>query len=218
MTLTGTNSWVLQASGQCVVVDPGPLDEKHLATLASFDPCAIMLTHGHQDHVEGVERLIALTGASVVTAWESPECEIESIPTPGHTSDSVSLLVNGEAVLTGDTILGQGSTIVAYPDGNLADYLASLALLGQLGSIPVLPGHGPPLADVSIAAAHYLAHRRTRLRQVAAALTAGATTAREVVEAVYSDTDPKLWWAAELTVQAQLDYLAAFPVFVEEQP
>lgn len=210
MTLTGTNSWVLHANTGVVVVDPGPLDEDHLARLAAFEPVnAILVTHSHPDHVEGVARLSELTGATVHKTWSGPGLDITALPTPGHTSDSVCYLVNGKAVLTGDTILGAGSTIVAHPDGNLADYLASLEQLAALGPIPALPGHGPALADVATAASTYLHHRRARLEQVRAALAAGARTAAEVVETVYADTDRALWWAAELTVQAQLDYLAA---------
>jgi glyoxylase-like metal-dependent hydrolase (beta-lactamase superfamily II) len=96
---------------------------------------------------------------------------------------------------------------VAYPDGNLGEYLDSLALLELLGPLPVLPGHGPALADCAAAAAFYLRHRLARLDQVRAAVADGARNAPEVVETVYSDVDPVLWPAAELSVRAQLDYL-----------
>ncbi|MEV6523300.1 MBL fold metallo-hydrolase [Longispora sp. NPDC051575] len=237
MTLTGTNTWVLRdpEAYAGLVVDPGPLDEAHLAAIVAHGPVAmILVTHGHHDHVEGAARLRELTGAPILAVdpahgahpvgHEEPDgsapeelrdgdevpltgITVEVLTTPGHTSDSASFLVNGEAVLTGDTILGMGSTIVAHPDGNLGAYLESLARLEALGSIPALPGHGPALADVSAAAGHYLAHRRARLDQVRAALDAGANTPAEVVAVVYSDVDPALWWAAELTVRAQLDYL-----------
>ncbi|GIG58861.1 MBL fold metallo-hydrolase [Longispora fulva] len=237
MTLTGTNTWVLRdpEAYAGVVVDPGPLDEDHLAAIVAHGPVAmILVTHGHHDHVEGAARLRELTGAPILAVdpahgahpvgHEEPDggapeglrdgdeipltgLTLQVLLTPGHTSDSASFLVNGEAVLTGDTILGMGSTIVAHPDGNLTDYLASLTRLADLGPIPALTGHGPPLADVSAAANHYLAHRRARLDQVRAAVGSGATTPAEVVAIVYSDVDPSLWWAAELTVQAQLDYL-----------
>jgi len=144
------------------------------------------------------------------------------VATPGHTADSYCLVVSladgsHPAVLTGDTILGRGTTVVAWPDGNLSAYLASLRGLADLATgqevgvgqaVPVLPGHGPALADCAAAARFYLAHRRARLDQVRSAVAAGARTPAEVVAAVYQDVDRALWPAAEQSVRAQLDYLA----------
>jgi glyoxylase-like metal-dependent hydrolase (beta-lactamase superfamily II) len=211
MTLDGTNTWVIRPAGErtCVIVDPGPADEGHLRALAGHGPVAgILLTHGHPDHVAGLDRLIELTGAPVVR----DAAGVERIRTAGHTGDSVCFLVDLDdrrAVLTGDTILGRGTTVVAHPDGDLGDYLRSLELLEGLGTIPVLPGHGPSLADCAAAARHYLEHRRQRLDQVRVAVAAGAGTAREVVETVYADVDPALWPYAEWSVRAQLAYLQA---------
>jgi glyoxylase-like metal-dependent hydrolase (beta-lactamase superfamily II) len=132
------------------------------------------------------------------------------VATPGHTSDSVSFVVEDDepGLLTGDTILGRGSTVVAHPDGVLAPYLDSLARLRDLGPMLLLPGHGPVRPDASALATDYLAHREQRLGQVRAAFAAGDRSAREVVRRVYVDVDESLWPAAELSVLAQLDYLA----------
>jgi len=226
MTLEGTNTWVLRAEGHesCVVVDPGPLIEDHLAAVAVQGPVdEILLTHGHFDHSEGAARLADLTGARVRAldprhrlgdeGLDDGEVvvggglEIRVAHTPGHSSDSLSLLLP-DAVLTGDTILGRGTTVVAHPDGVLADYLTSLKLLRDLGDVTVLPGHGPELPHAGMAAQHYLDHREQRLDQVRAALAQGATSAREVVEIVYVDVDRVLWPAAEMSVRAQLEYLS----------
>ena len=225
MTLEGTNSWVLRAPGsaRCVVVDPGPLDEGHLVALAAAGPVAVvLLTHGHADHAEGAARLAELTGAPVRALDAAHRLgehgldggdvvaeaglEVRVLATPGHTADSLSLVL-ADAVLTGDTVLGRGTTVVAHPEGVLGDYLHSLERLRELGDRTVLPGHGPELPAAAEAAERYLAHRRQRLEQVAAAVADGATTVRAVLEAVYADVDRALWPAAELSVRAQLAHL-----------
>jgi glyoxylase-like metal-dependent hydrolase (beta-lactamase superfamily II) len=225
MTLDGTNTWILRAadSQACVVVDPGPGDEDHLVMVASCGPVAtILLTHGHHDHAEGAARLAELTHAPVRAldplhrlgdegldegdVVAAAGLEIRVAATPGHSSDSLSFVLP-DSVLTGDTILGRGTTVVAHPDGVLADYLTSLRRLRELGDVTVLPGHGPELPSAGVVAEQYLAHREQRLEQVRAALDDGATTAQEVVEKVYADVDRALWPAARLSVLAQLEYL-----------
>ncbi|OAA27043.1 Zn-dependent hydrolase, glyoxylase [Frankia sp. EI5c] len=235
MTLEGTNTWILRAPGEagCVVVDPGPDHDEHLARVAAAGPVhAILLTHGHADHSAGAATLHALTGARVRAldpahrlgseglgagdVIATAGVELRVLATPGHTADSLSFVLAGDdrhqAVLTGDTILGRGSTVVAHPDGRLGDYLASLRQLRELGEMTVLPGHGPELPAAGRAAQAYLDHRAARLDQVVAALAelgepAGRVAPADVVRLVYADVDRALWPAAELSVRAQLEYL-----------
>jgi glyoxylase-like metal-dependent hydrolase (beta-lactamase superfamily II) len=217
MTLDGTNTWVLRAPGsdEVVVVDPGPLEEPHLAAVAARGRVTtVVTTHAHPDHVEGLPRFLELCpGAEVATGdFTTPSgLSVTRLSTPGHTADSVTVVAgygDERAALTGDTILGRGTTVVAPPDGDLGAYLDSLARLEGLGPIPVLPGHGPALADCAAAARYYRQHRLARLEQVRSAVAAGARTADEVVARVYADTDPALWPAARWSVEAQLAYLA----------
>ncbi|MGG6379412.1 MBL fold metallo-hydrolase [Paenarthrobacter sp. NEAU-H11] len=233
MSLAGTNSYVLHAPGNpgAVVVDPGPFDEAHLEALAAAGPVdLILITHRHADHTAGSARLHGLTGAPVRAA-DAVHChgsgtplqdgevlsaagvDIRVVATPGHTSDSVCFHLPGDgahgSVLTGDTILGRGTTMLDYPDGTLADYLASLDRLEAIGPATVLPAHGPVLPSLAEIARAYRSHRLERLEQVRAALdTLGRdATARDVAGAVYSDVDPSVRRAAETSVAAQLHYL-----------
>jgi len=228
MTLEGTNTWLLRDDPerrQAIVVDPGPLDERHLAAVvaAAGVVSMILLTHGHADHSAGAARLHELSGAPVLALDPAHRLGAEGLAegvmvsaagvtlevwaTPGHTADSLCFML-GSSVLTGDTILGRGTTVVAHPDGVLADYLASLRRLGALSGVTVLPGHGPELPDAGAAALAYLAHREQRLDQVREVLTVlPSASATDVVERVYADVDRALWPAAELSVRAQLAYL-----------
>lgn len=258
MTLDGTNSYLIRGSDAAasVIVDPGPLHEAHLAALAGEGPVALILvSHWHPDHTDGSARLAELTGAPV-RAFDPAYCiggeplrdgeriraggtEIVVLHTPGHTADSVCFLLPEDAgpgagrgsgsVLTGDTILGRGSTVIAHPvgtrggrpDGSLGSYLDSLGRLAALGDALVLPAHGPTLPSLAAVAGQYLAHRRQRLEEVRAALaTLGVgpaalpasgpesdALAERVAALVYPDVDPAVLPAALGSVRAQLDYL-----------
>jgi len=200
MTLEGTNSWVFDDG---TVIDPGPADEAHLAAIMAVTRVRrILVTHSHPDHLEGVAPLRAMTNATV---GELPP-GMRELKTPGHTADSVCF-VTASAVFTGDTILGRGSSVVAWPDGDVGDYLASLEKLMTFSGVPALPGHGPTLPDCGAAARWLHRHRLERLEQVRAAMAQGARSPEEVVEIVYADVEPSLRWAAMWTVRAQLDYL-----------
>jgi glyoxylase-like metal-dependent hydrolase (beta-lactamase superfamily II) len=232
MTLDGTNTWILRAEqdGRSVVVDPGPLDAGHLDAVAEMAGrvAAVLLTHGHADHSEGARAFAERVGCGVRAldpshvygaeglhggdVVEVDGLEIRVVATPGHTSDSLSFVLPADrAVLTGDTVLGRGTTVVAHPDGELGAYLGSLRRLRDLAEAAevevVWPGHGPVLDRALPAIEYYLAHRAERLEQVRAAVAAGAVEPMDVVRTVYADVDQQLWPAAEMSVRAQLDYL-----------
>jgi glyoxylase-like metal-dependent hydrolase (beta-lactamase superfamily II) len=230
MTLDGTNTWVLRGRGsdEVVIVDPGPDDDAHIQRVAAVGRISLVLiSHRHGDHTDGIDKLVDATGAVVRSVGsgflrglggaltdgeviDAAGLRITVLATPGHTADSVSFLVD-DAVLTADTVLGRGTTVIDGEDGSLREYMESLRRLQGLGRRAVLPGHGPDLPDLRDVTAMYLAHREQRLDQVRGALRElGADAgARQIVEHVYTDVDEKLWDAAELSVQAQLDYLRA---------
>ncbi|XVX20855.1 MBL fold metallo-hydrolase [Actinomycetota bacterium] len=232
MTLDGTNTWVLLEPGasEAVVIDPGPLDEAHLqAVVAALEERdarvgLTILTHGHDDHAESTDRFAELTGAPTRAVGRGHDdladgetvrvggLELRVVATPGHTSDSVSFALPADgALLTGDTILGRGTTVVAHPDGELAAYLSSLERLREVtgggAASMILPGHGPTIHDAAGMVAYYQVHRSERLEQVRQALADGAATADDVVQTVYADVPRDVWPAARLSVLAQLEYL-----------
>lgn len=249
MTLDGTNTWVIAEPGsaRAVVVDPGPDDQGHLRRVlrqvaaAGQTVAQILLTHTHPDHAEGAASFAAMTGAPVLAADPdyrldhgsiSPGdtvtaggCELHVVATPGHTSDSVCLhLAADYALLTGDTVLGRGTTVIA-DDGSLADYMRSLdqlrALTDEAELATLLPGHGPMLTSPAATLDYYISHRRERLAEVTAALAAGDRTVAQIVARVYADVDPSLWPYAAWSVRAALDYLkdaGRLPESVRYQP
>ena len=235
MTLDGTNTWLVAEPGSAavIVIDPGPDDERHLQRIRAVVAergqrvAGIVLTHRHIDHSAGAPRLAELTGVSVRAVdpsyrlgseglvagdvLDSGGCELRVIATPGHTDDSVCLhLPADNVVLTGDTVLGRGTAVIA-DDGSLGDYLDSLerlrALSEETGLSALLPGHGPLLADPAGVLNFYLAHRAERLDEVRAAIAAGDRTPAEIVPRVYAAVDPALWPFAQSSVRAQLRYL-----------
>ena len=236
MTLEGTNTWVLGDPRRDVpvVVDPGPLIEEHLTAVlraCGGAVAAVLLTHRHLDHAEAAAALADRAGCAVRAAdpaWRIGEqglaegdtltvggLGVEVLATPGHTSDSVSLLVTSAEevlLLTGDAVLGRGSSVITHPDGDLHAYLCSLDRLGTLvsdrGVRAILPGHGPVVDDPARVLRDYREHRRQRLAQVRDALAAGARTSADVVAMVYPEVlGTPLQSAAEQSVRSQLDYL-----------
>ena len=236
MTLDGTNTWILAEpdARRCIVVDPGPDDDIHLNAISAalaqreLTVAVTVLTHGHLDHSQSARRWHDITGAPVRAldpghryggeglgdgdVLDVDGLEARIIATPGHSGDSISLTVPAEGfILTGDTVLGRGTTVVAWPDGDLGAYLASLDILRThaQSAKALLPGHGPVLEDPSRVIGDYIEHRRARLEQVRDAMAAGARTAEEVVDAVYDDIPDAVRPAAVMSAQAQVAYLSA---------
>lgn len=252
MTLTGTNTWVIADPTQssAAVIDPGPGMQEHLDAVSTFlhqrelQVEVVLLTHGHLDHSEGAKDFAAhhdaplraadpswstgrvLTPGELISAAGSV---VEVLATPGHTSDSVTFATE-DALFTGDTVLGYGTSVVAHPDGRLSDYLASLAALHERAlatPMRVLPGHGPVHAEAVPLLSEYLEHRQQRLDAVAAVVaelhpavfddpSSGidpgsdqwlSHVVDDVVAHVYRDVPDQVKRAAAHSVRAQLLYL-----------
>lgn len=243
LTLTGTNTYVVRDGDQVWVVDPGPRLGSHLdAVLAAgaldrgARPAGILVTHRHADHAEGagtLRRHLSQRAGTPVPLWavdvgavpgaQAPPARLAGdrgvvghvIHLPGHTADSVGLLVQGGRLLVGDTLLGGSSTHIAPPDGSVADHLASLDVLAALcedGRIAaLLPGHGDPYDGPTAAleaVRQAASHRRERIEQVRAARVRGLLTMPRLRREIYGeDLAPDLQEAADANVRAMIAYL-----------
>ncbi len=191
----GTNTWILDAGSVAVVIDPGPDDEKHLAAindrLGSTTVGVVLVTHSHDDHLPLAEQVA------------------KPIHTPGHTGDHISFwLAEDRALFTGDLILGRGSSMVTYPEGDVAAYLRSLARLSELKPRMLFPGHWDPVTDAMAKIEEYRTHRLDREAQVLAEVKRGRGTAEELTRRVYgTELGGELMAAAEMTLRAHLKKL-----------
>ena len=206
MTLDGTNTWIVDGW----VVDPGPADPGHLGTVreAAGQVEGIVLTHSHADHSEGVSEL---GGDAVLPADGERVGPFTAIATPGHSADSVCLLLD-RILFTGDTVLGTGSVFISPGEGSLAAYLDSLEKLLALELDAICPGHGPLVTDPRAKLREYRDHRLEREAKVIAALDAGARTRDELLARAWDDVDlsasEMLRAAATATLEAHLEKLA----------
>ncbi|HEY2829756.1 MAG TPA: MBL fold metallo-hydrolase [Thermoanaerobaculia bacterium] len=214
-TLDGTKTYLV---GEHVVIDPGPNIDSHVEAIHAAMPrlTTILITHRHGDHAPAAVPLSHATRARIVAPRnvleETDEIiaggevveGLEVIATPGHTNEHVCFLTSDGDLFTGDTILGFGTTAIFPPDGNMADYIASLRKLRAREPRRIFPAHGPVRDDAVALIDEYIAHRLDRERQVIAALRGGGRTIPELRQAIYPDLDPRLHGGAEVQMRAHL--------------
>lgn len=229
MTGPGTNTYVVGSGGRSAVIDPAVDAEEYLDAVLRMagDVEQILVTHRHSDHVGGAERLSKMTGAPV-KAWgtdpipgiagvqsisdgetlELPGTRLRALHTPGHASDHLVFYMEGAASLfAGDNIMGEGSAVIAPPDGDMSAFLASLRRLEKLHIDRIFPGHFRPLDGGPEVIAELIRHRLAREAAVLAALQEGAGTPEEIVSVVYRDTPVALHPIAVFSVAAHLQRL-----------
>ena len=210
MTLEGTNTYIV-GSDPAVVIDPGPDDPDHIeavrrAAEARGGIGTVLLTHGHGDHTDGVERL----GVEPAHPRDGETVAgLTALATPGHAADHLCFVADG-VCFTGDLILGEGSTIVGPREmgGSLSDYMASLRRLEGLDLTILYPGHGPEITDPRAKIAEYIAHRQEREDGLVAALERGERSRAALLAEVWDDVPENLRGAAGFAMQAHLEKLA----------
>jgi glyoxylase-like metal-dependent hydrolase (beta-lactamase superfamily II) len=135
---------------------------------------------------------------------------LTALHTPGHTSDHLALALEQESALfSGDHVMAWSTSIVAPPDGSMADYFASLRLLLDRGEEVYWPGHGGPSRTPQRFVRALIAHRQMREAAILARIRQGDRTVPDIVRAVYRDLDPRLHGAAALSALAHVEHLIA---------
>ncbi|MEQ1717287.1 MAG: MBL fold metallo-hydrolase [Hyphomicrobium sp.] len=147
----------------------------------------------------------ALAGGDVV---QGSDWALTAIHTPGHAPDHLVFALEGrDVVFSGDHVMAWNTSVVAPPEGRMADYIASLEILLDRTDSVFLPGHGGRLEEPQRTVKAYLLHRRWREQAILKALKDGATSIRRIVPEVYQGIAPHLTPAAMLSVQAHVEYL-----------
>lgn len=232
MTGPGTNSYLL-GNDELGLIDPGPeLDAHRDALLQAVGNKLrwILCTHTHRDHSPLARALKAATGAQVLGFGTVPDdgrqdehfvpdrvlqdgdvvtCgthRLRAVHTPGHASNHLCYLLEGQGLLfTGDHVM-QGSTVViSPPDGDMQAYLDSLARLLELPITAFAPGHGHVIASPQDEVRRLIAHRLKREEKIFAALTqTGPATLEQLVQRAYDDVPERIHNVAMRSLHAAL--------------
>jgi len=217
----GTNTWIVDAGPVVVVIDPGPDDDSHLAVierrLQEKTVGVVLVTHSHADHLPLAQRLADRHHASVQRYPEvgdgdvirAGNLNVTALHTPGHSADHLSFwLADDRALFSGDLILGRGSSMVTYPEGDVAAYLRSLERLAALEPRIIFPGHWDPVTEAMGKIEEYRTHRLEREAQIADEVRRGPGSALELTRRVYGPSlADDLLPAAEMTMRAHLKKL-----------
>lgn len=175
--------------------------------LAARPPEAVTHASGplDEDEDEDFRPDVVLSGGEIIAGdgWT-----IEAMPTPGHASNHMGFILAEEnALFCGDHVMGWSTTVIAPPDGDMADYMQSLDAVIARGFSTLWPTHGAPVTESGPFLLAYKHHRLAREAQVMARLEAGDRRISEIVPGLYAAVDRRLWPAASLSVLAHLGKL-----------
>ena len=216
----GTNTWLVEEAGQCLVIDPGPVDDLHrgriVEQMVGHAPVGVLVTHTHSDHAPLANPLARELGVPAYGYAPGPDFDpdlrldegstvdighsrLDVIHTPGHADDHLCFRL-ADVLFTGDHIMGGSSVMVE----DMGSYLASLEKLRGTGLRKLSPGHSDEMDHPDEVIDWYLAHRRQRHEEILEAIRAGARSTDEIVEVVYRDVDRALHPLAARSVEAHL--------------
>jgi glyoxylase-like metal-dependent hydrolase (beta-lactamase superfamily II) len=236
MTGPGTNTYLVGRE-RFVVIDPGPDEPVHVGRILEAtggQVAAVLVTHTHRDHSPAARSIALATGATLLgrappndgrqdtdfvpqrTLQDGDiervdDVSLRAVHTPGHASNHLCYVLEGNGLIfTGDHLM-QGSTVViAPPDGNMGQYLASLRRLQHEPVTRIAPGHGLVIEDAQAEIVRIIAHRLQREAKVFRGLQeAGSGTVDALVSRIYDDVDPRLHPVAKSSLLAHLIKLEA---------
>ena len=223
LTGPGTNTYVIASEDECVVLDPGPVIDSHLAAireaLRGLQPKAVLVTHTHSDHAPLANPLaseldIRTYGYAAGPGFDPDRilrdgdrlpfgrATLQVLHTPGHTDDHLCFKLD-DVLFTGDHIMG-GSTVMVE---DMITYLRSLQRIDDLRPTRLFPGHGHIIDHAGEVISRYMHHRMAREQEIARAVRRGARTVGAVVRSVYHEVHPDLHPAASVSVLAHLKKL-----------
>lgn len=230
MTGPGTNTIILGGgAGGATVIDPAVDDAAYLEAIIEEGKRRggirrILITHGHHDHIDGADALRKRLGVSIYafsregvpvadeeiadgTAFPVGDDTLVALHTPGHRFDHLCyLLKGGKTLFGGDIVAGVGTVVIIPPEGDMQQYLDTLARLQTMDIAAIVPAHGPTITDAQAKLAEYIAHRLDREQQVIGALEVLPRGVKipEIVQSIYTDVDPRLHSVAAWSVEAHL--------------
>lgn len=242
MTGPGTNTYLI-GTDVIAVIDPGPVIESHLQMIADSGNIKwILVSHTHPDHSPGAGKLAELTGAITIgipapdgehqdksfrpdripadgDTLDGPDFSIQMINTPGHASNHLCFLHAAHRWLfTGDHIMNGSTVVINPPDGDMREYLRSLANLRKIEIDAIAPGHGDVFYDPQDVIDWIVEHRLSREEKVADAVSAYPDlTSHELVPHVYADVDKRLHGWAERSLLAHLIKLKKDQRVIEQE-